>query len=93
MSVKYYRVLKDTPLWNEGAIISNEVSSRYSAVNDLWDALDLNNEYLTCHIIESPNNSQFFERVYPVGKLEKMLFGNKKQAQAAASVMYKGDEK
>lgn len=97
MSNKYYRVLQDTPMWNQGAILERCESlgnnGGYTAINDLWDATDLQGEYQSANVVETDDNSKFFERVYPMGKLEKMVFGTKKQAQAAASALYKGDKK
>lgn len=88
---KYYRVKKTTFMWDEGAILSSE-GNGYRPIEDLWNHVELDTEYITDHIIENPINKDFFERVYPIGKLEKMVFGNKKQAQAAAAALYKGDK-
>jgi len=88
MSVKYYRNLKDNFLWAEGAILSDEAEggSGYRAISDLWDKTEENgNEYISSRIVESEDNKDMFERVYPIGDLKKMLFGNKKAARAAIS--------
>lgn len=64
-------------MWIEGAIISNEKDSEcYVPVEDIWNRIDLKNEYISGHIIENPINSDFFERVYP-SKLDKMKFVTK----------------
>lgn len=91
---KYYRVSKPTFLWDEGAIIEfheeDGCDGGYRAINDLWDACDeVKDEYISARIVEHKDNESWFERVYPIGKLEKMVFGSKKQAQAAASTLYK----
>lgn len=91
---RYYRVLKDTPLWVKGAIISNKNNSHeYLVMDEVWEKVELKEEYLTAHIIEDKDNGDFFERVYPIGDLKKKLFGSKLQAQAAASVVYKDGKK
>ena len=93
---KFYRVKQGNFLWNEGAILErNEKlgsNGGYCAIDDLWDQVEMNGEYISAHIIEAPENAKFFERVYPLGTLEKKLFGTKKQAQAAAAALYKGDK-
>lgn len=93
--VRYYKTLKETPLWEEGAIISNCKDSDsdygYRPVDTIFvkdvDGLD-DSWYEGAKAVE--NQPDWFMRVYPIGKLEKMVFGDKKQAQAAAAVMYKG---
>lgn len=91
MATKYYRVKQTNFMWDEGAILHHrDGDSGYTAINDLWNHADLKGEFISCRIIEDPANLDFFERVYPIGKLEKMVFGDKKQAQAAAAALYKG---
>ena len=94
---KYYRVKQTNFMWDEGAILEHSHqhgnSGGYQPIEDLWNHVDLGTEYISAHIIEDEGNSEFFERVYPLGKLEQRLFGNKKQAQAAAAALYKGDKK
>jgi hypothetical protein len=69
MSTKYYRVKKDTFMWREGAILQYNQAlgsdGGYEATEDVWDAIKLDGEYISTRIIESEENSQFFERVYP----------------------------
>lgn len=69
---KFYRVKKDTPLWREGAIISDK-NNGYRAIEDIWDTVK-HNEYLGRETVEADGNTDFFERVYPdtiTGKLYK----------------------
>lgn len=88
---RFFRNKTGNFLWDEGAIVSNEHDEDgYKAISNIWDHVGLDGEYITAKIIESPDNADFFEEVWPIGKLEKMVFGNKKQAQAAAAVLYKG---
>lgn len=94
---KYYRVVKDHPLWDEGAILSNvDSSSYYAPISDVWTKdLGGNEDFSTYREGEKlvMNQPEWFQQVYPIGKLEKMVFGDKKQAQAAASALYKGGKK
>jgi hypothetical protein len=64
---KYYRVLKDTFLWGEGAIISdaNDRGHGYRPISDVWNKTKDQTEYITTNIIESENNKDYFERIYP----------------------------
>jgi hypothetical protein len=62
---KYYRVKKDTFMWKEGAILQNSYNGGYVAIEDIWNKVELNNEYISAPIIENEGNSEFFERVYP----------------------------
>jgi len=97
MSTKYYRVVKDHPAFETDAILSNEKNSeRYSPVTDIFYK-----EIKGCELPDSgyyevdilvEYQAEWFERVYPIGKLEKMAFGNKKQAQAAAAALYKEEK-
>lgn len=93
---KFYRVKQDNFLWNKGAILKCDEkvgpNGGYYPIDDLWDQVEANDEYISVRIVEAPENAKFFERVYSLGALEKRLFGTKKQAQAAAAALYKGDE-
>ena len=69
---KYYRVIKDNPLWEVGAIVSNEQDdSQYLPIEDVWDKFEDQTEYLSAPCVEQ--SPKFFERVYK-SKGEKMLF-------------------
>lgn len=91
MSKKHYRVEKDTPLWEKGAIlqhmsISGSRDGGYRAISDLWDATkELGDEYLSVRIVEAEDNSTFFVRVYDVnilGKVKYLVRDDAKKAQA-----------
>jgi hypothetical protein len=68
--VKYYRVKKDTFIWKDGAVLkegnySGSSTSGYRAIEDIWDATPtIGTEYISARIVEHPDNSEFFERVY-----------------------------
>ena len=74
--MKYYRVTKDNPLWEVGAILKDSEGNGYVGVEDIWDKHKSMSEYLSCNIIE--NSPEFFERVY-TDNLEKMIFKTKEQ--------------
>jgi hypothetical protein len=87
MSTKYYRNLKDNFLWDAGAILSDDCGDDgYMPINDLWNHTEKNgSEYISRCIVEAEDNSDMFERVYPIGDIKKMLFGNRAAAKAAMS--------
>jgi hypothetical protein len=63
---KFYRVIKDHPLLDVGAILSNEKESRaYCPINDLFtkDVKDIDEDwYEMADLVE--NQPEWFERVY-----------------------------
>jgi len=61
--MKYYRCVKDNFMWKEGAILESS-GSGYRPIEDLWNKVELGTEYISDHIIENPDNKDFFERVY-----------------------------
>lgn len=89
MTTKYYRVVKEHPAWEIGAVlVSEEAKKRYSPLNDIWDKHESSNGWVEgAELVEV---SDWFERVYPIGKLEKMVFGTKEQARKAIESFYKG---
>lgn len=96
MSKKYYRVLKDTPLWSESAIIVQEQENGqwFSAIEDYWDTegseamrKDGDTPYMDSRIVE--NNPDFYERVYEMTTLGKMVFVTKEEAKKQAAKFFK----
>ena len=74
---RYYRVLKDTPLWKEGAILINQKdNTEYHAIEDIWETVPLAGEYLSPCIIES--QPEWFERVYS-GAINKAIMVTKEE--------------
>lgn len=74
---KYYRVIKDTFLWEEGAILCDiENTMGYRPISDVWNKFTEQNEYITKKLIE--NNPEWFERVYE-SNFEKAVFVTKEQ--------------
>jgi hypothetical protein len=89
--MKYYRVKKETFLWDEGAIISTSKDSNneYRAVDPIFNRLDDMTEYISANIIEADENKDFFERVYPVNLVTKTVYKAKEQAKEMLQKEYK----
>lgn len=95
-TTKYYRVIKDHAVYEENAIISNEIkSSEYITTDpiflkeDMAERFEKANKYYYEEALVVENCPELYERVYSIGKLEKAMFGNRKQAQAAAAALFK----
>ncbi len=72
---KYFRVIKDNPLWEVGAILSNSEGDRqFLPIEEIWNKNNHPTEYLSIEIVE--NQPDFFERVYK-SEWEKLLFMTK----------------
>lgn len=90
MSDKMYRVKKDTPQWEEGAIVKKDNDGDYSAISNLWDtpATQKMDHYVeTEKIIE--NSPGWYERVYEVSVLGKAKYLTKEAAKKAHNSLYK----
>lgn len=83
MSTKYYKTLKETPMWEAGAIISNENNStQYTPIDNIFERIDGTDGYYEAKlIIESPDNKDWFERVYKVNLLTKVVYETKQKAK------------
>ncbi len=78
-SNKFYKVLKDLPAWEAGAIIRLN-SDGYTSVNELFNKEHTGGEYYeTSRIVE--NSPEWFERVYPVSLLTKVVYKAKAEAR------------
>lgn len=55
-------------MWKAWAILKLEKKDNdlrwYAAISDIWDVCCLGTEYISKKVIEAPENSEFFERVY-----------------------------
>ena len=76
---KYYRVIKENPIWETGCILkeyqpSNYNNKGYEPIEDIWNLNPNQDEYLTANIVE--NQTKFFERVY-ADNVDKMIFKTK----------------
>jgi hypothetical protein len=77
MTTKYYRIIKDHPLWEVGAILSNEGHSggTYSPIEDIWSKIEGCDDYTDGKTMVE-NQPEFYERVYK-DRLDKMIFYTK----------------
>jgi hypothetical protein len=87
---KYYRVVKDHPIWEVGTILSNEKDERnYYPISDVFvkeiEGLD-DNWYEDSKLIE--NQSEWFERVYEMSQGSKLVFVTKEKAKEMASKFF-----
>lgn len=88
---KYYRAKQDSFLWVKGAILVSykELGScmeSYRPVDDtdIWDTTEFNGEEcISAPIVEK--NPDWFERVYPVNLLSKIVYKLKAEAQEMMS--------
>lgn len=60
----YFRVKKDTFLWEEGAILFDKGNGHVVPIEDIWNKTENQTEYITRRIVEDPNNADYFEKVY-----------------------------
>lgn len=92
MTTKYYRVKKDLPAWNAGAILKlDSCDNTYVSINDLWDstAVEKVEDSVCEHAGIVENSPEWFERVYEVGLLGKTKYLVKDAAQKAYSELHK----
>lgn len=62
--MKYYRVKIETFLWNAGAILSDQDKGQYLPLEDIWNKVPGQSEYISAKIVEAPENAETFEKVY-----------------------------
>jgi len=87
---KYYRVKQDTFMWDKGAILKKDEDG-YRSISDLWNHVDIGEEYISKYIIEDKDNADFFERVYEVSVLGKAKYLAKDAAKAAHEALHKAN--
>lgn len=75
---KYYRIIKDHPCWEVGAIIRKDSDeSSYSAIEDIWNKIEETENYADGEEMVE-NQPEFYERVYK-DQLDKSIFYTKDQ--------------
>ena len=80
---KFYKVIKDNFLWEEGAILKQtQNGTGYEPVDDLYKKHE-GNEYITSVIVE--NSPETFVRVYPVNLVTRTVYKLKEEAKAIMS--------
>lgn len=90
MANKFYRVIKENPLWQVGAILENKENGYFPLDgSDIWDMTDVNGcEYLSARIVEiSPD---YFQRVYPINLISKTVYKLKEDAKAYFEELHNG---
>lgn len=82
--MKYYRVIKDTFMWETGAILKLDPclgnNGGYVGIEDIWNKHNDMKEYISAHIVEQ--SPEWFERVY-TDNVEKMVYKTKEQLKEA----------
>lgn len=90
---KFYKLVKDTPALEEGAILeesSSDDEGLYRPISDLWDTLaaeKCENYWESSDIIE--NSPEWYVRVYKVGVLGKSKYLVKTEARKAHAELHK----
>ncbi len=67
---KYYKVIKENPLWEIDAILIDE-NGCTRPIEEIWTKFEWSTEYLSTPIVDSQKD--FFQRVYK-SETDKMLF-------------------
>lgn len=87
MSDKYYRVIKDTPQWEVGAILKNNSAGGYVSIDELFNKDYLFSDYYEAKsVIEGAVD--YFQRVYPVNLITRTVYKIKEEAKAAIAKQY-----
>lgn len=89
---KYYRVIKDHPLWEVGALLSNTTNpSYYQPLDDLHvkslSGVEGEKWHEGAALVE--NQPEWFERVYKVSVLKQTKYLAKEAARKAHDELYK----
>lgn len=89
--MKFYKVLKDNFLWEEGAVLKqtseDDNFSGYKQVDDIFCKNELTTEYISKQIVE--NQPDWFVRVYPVNLIKKTLYLCKEETKKMLLKEYK----
>jgi hypothetical protein len=90
---KFYKVIKENPLWEVGAILeNNENGGRgYSPIDDIFLRHevpdDFNGEYLSGYVVE--DSPEYFQRVYKVDLATRVLYETKEKAMELLKKQFK----
>lgn len=88
---KHYRVIKEHPLWEVGAILTNEHGG-YKAVDDFWTkeikGISDTSDYTEGEDLVE-HQTEFFERVYKVNILKQVQYVSKEKAKDIHKKLYK----
>ena len=88
---KFYRVKKDTFLWDEGAILKFSTAhgdgGGYQAFDEMWEKEATGSEYISAKIIEG--SPEWFERVYKVPSMTDVVFEVREKAKEIFNSKFK----
>lgn len=89
--MKYYKVIKENFLWEVGAILKHNqesIGAGYKPVNDVYKKSEHDrNEYISEEIVE--NCPEYFQRVYKVDLITKVVYETKDRAMELMGKNYK----
>lgn len=86
--MKYYKVIKENFLWEVGAILhENQNKCGYVPIDDIYRIHENNSEYITQSIVE--NSSEYFQRVYKVDLVTRVLYETKEKAKELMEKQFK----
>ncbi len=88
MKKKFYRVVKENFLWEEGAILrlTEPNGDGYTPIDDLFKKHE-GDEYITAEIVEK--SPEYFERVYKVDLATRVIYETKDKAKELFSKQFK----
>lgn len=84
---KFYRVIKENFLWEVGAILKANNDGGFVPVDDIFVKVDNTREYISTKIIE--NSPEYFERVYKVDLVSKVVYKLREEAKEILKKEYK----
>lgn len=88
--MKYYKVIKENFLWEVGAILQKNTSGNgYEPIDDIFKIFPDTNEYISSNIVEK--SPEYFQRVYKVDLVTRVVYETKDRAKEIISKMYKND--
>ena len=93
--MKYYKVIKDHPLWEVGAILQKEKGdNRYRAIDDIFvkDVKGATDNYWYEDSLLVENRPEWFERVYKISILKQAKYVVKDKAKKILKEQYEGKE-
>jgi len=85
---KFYKVVKENFLWEIGAVLKQTNDEKgYIPINDIYKKIEDSKEYISKNIIE--NCPEYFQRVYAVNLISKIVYKLKKEAKELIDKQYK----
>lgn len=85
---KFYRVVKDHPIWEVGAILKEVNSGRFEPISDIWDKFDSDDGTPFGTVAVVAEKSDWFERVYESSILGKASYVTKEKAKQIANDLF-----